>query len=509
MRRFSSDKHLGLTLTGILAGVFALYISAAVVAETLEDYAKECDRLTESTVPAFDCDVGSTEIPTTHLTKHPIVDTCDRPQQLREKCDPGSKFLVLSKENPDPDVQVVANCRKGGLKEGRYDDIAVIQHNAKTGYTCFYQAIGSNLSGKVEAPIKGTQPWYGDGGSEWQTPARTVEDGCGACHDNGAILRSPYLAQLRNTKALKEPNALPGAGDDTFNGPNDPYCFVGEDFASWHVYKVKVESNTCTSGCHRMGVSNIPRIHHQKEGEGPWGTSLLFGLRATQEKPSKAKNPHSADSPLWMTPGSKKYTPENLDAATAIANCAKQFSEGGPLPDTASCRIVPINIDPCLIGKWEASELVYPTLPNQVAGPGMGTGFTVEFKCDGTQTVDYAKMTTIELPYPNDPSRKDKINYSGTATGQIFTFHVKGTNRDSTGEAKTEQDSIKSDIRFKIETSPQNMLFKLDGTWGPAGLGAATGDNSYTCGPDKLTYKGTNHRDRRPNVTVTLKRLKE
>ena len=83
---------------------------------------------------------------------------------------------------------------------GHYGDIAVIQHNRNNGATCFYQALG-NLDGNVKAPSKGTSAW------PWLTPAGTASIGCAGCHDNGPLIRSPYLTQITG------PNALPGAGD--------------------------------------------------------------------------------------------------------------------------------------------------------------------------------------------------------------------------------------------------------------------------------------------------------
>jgi hypothetical protein len=207
------------------------------------------------------------------LTTNQHGTSCDRPQQLAEKCDPGSRFQVLTRSDK---AYVVAHCCKGGLAEGRYKDLAVIQYNQRNGDTCFYQALG-NLSGRVKAPMKGMGMWGpGDPASYWISPADTAKIGCGACHDNGAILRSPYLAQLKGA------NQLPGAGDETFNS-DEPYCFVGEDFASWKVYSVEVDGNKCNK-CHRMGVSNIPSNVERDDNPRGFGTSRDFGIRATAEE---------------------------------------------------------------------------------------------------------------------------------------------------------------------------------------------------------------------------------
>jgi hypothetical protein len=123
-------------------------------------------------------------------------------------------------------------------------------------------------------------------------------------------------------------NALPGAGDVTFNR-DQPYSFIGKDFADWKVYKVEVAGNTC-NGCHRMGISNLSNRTS--------GTALDFGIRATQQGPELSKNPHSTDSPIWMVPGQITFNQTSADAANAIRNCALRGNEV-PLPNSPSCRI--------------------------------------------------------------------------------------------------------------------------------------------------------------------------
>lgn len=310
-----------------------LAISATVAhAESLEDYAAKCDQAIGVSVPDFVCDTG-TLVPTTHFANG----SCDRPNQLNRECDPGSRFQVLTN---NATAYVVAHCRKRGhpIDNGLYRDIAVIQHNRLNGATCFYQGLEDNLSGDVKAPSKGTSAWT------WLTPPRTAAIGCAGCHDNGPIIRSPYLSQITG------PNKLPGAGDFSFNR-DQPYSFVGEDFASWKTYKVEVEvdgqKNVCNS-CHRMGVNNV------RAGQG---TARDLGLRATAASPSfllPNKNPLSSDSPMWMLPGQVIYSPENAESSQAIKNCADQFNVNVTLPDTPGCRITqfsgvnfPSNQIPC------------------------------------------------------------------------------------------------------------------------------------------------------------------
>jgi hypothetical protein len=275
--------------------------------DALQQYAQECDQAIGVTVPDFDCDAG-TEVPTTNYDS--VHGLCDRPNRLNYECDPGSHFTVLARTDS---AYVVGHCRKKSLGEGRYGDIAVIQYSRTNGATCFYQALG-DLDGHVKAPSKGLSAWT------WKSPSGTASDHCAGCHDNGPFIRSPYLTQVTGV------NALPGAGDFAFNR-NEPYAFVGADFASWKTYKVEIDGNICNS-CHRLGTSRIV-------SDG--GTAMDFGIRATATSEA-SKNPHSPSSPIWMIPGQIKYSEANAAAAQEIKACAMRLNED-PLPSSASCRI--------------------------------------------------------------------------------------------------------------------------------------------------------------------------
>jgi len=317
---------------------YAIFLSLplSVHAESLHDYADRCERETKISVPGLQCDdTQSTLVPMTNALdannnpisfgadsdfvdlykklKHGSGGRCDKPDRLNRECDPGSRFHVLRQT---ADAYVVAHCRKKGNVENTWGDIAVIQHNTKNGATCFYQeGPASGLKNDVAAPIV-------QGPNEWHDPSGTHSEGCVNCHDNGPIIRSPYLAQITGA------NKLPGAGDVSFNGVGAPYYFVGPDFADWHVYSVQITGNTC-NGCHRMGANNKSDTN---------GTAIDFGMRATAQIPEDAKNPHSPNSPIWMTPGQITFSPANLASAQAIHDCAMHRLDR-PLPDTDTCRI--------------------------------------------------------------------------------------------------------------------------------------------------------------------------
>ncbi len=284
--------------------------------DTLINYAKKCDAATGIRVPAFKCANGvlipeQGNIPATN----PNATFCNRPDVLHGYCDPGSRFLVLPGRTTN--AVAVALCRKVGrsITSNRYDDIAVIQHNKKNGATCFYQAL-DNLSGNVPSPravkVAGTNSWQ-SGGNGWMSPRRTEAIGCTGCHDNGAFIRSPYLAQL-----TKKPHALPNSADG-FNNLNTPYKFVGLDYATNRTWSVRLASPnnvdySCIA-CHRLAVSNITQVH---------GSSAEFAVVSTQVS-QYSKNPHSLTSPIWMAPGQTTFDVAALASAQRYKQCVDSF----------------------------------------------------------------------------------------------------------------------------------------------------------------------------------------
>jgi hypothetical protein len=330
------EKSSGwLTISFLIASAMAI---SAAQADPLQDYAHECDLAVGPTVPDFNCDdPDATEVPgNTPTGTRPgntptgtrDLPTCDQPNRLNSECDPGSRFHVLVRSDS---AYIVAHCRKKGNDTGKYGDIAVIQHNRHNGATCFYQAgPADGMLGQVNAPSKGLGLWRLDASetSHWNSPSYARSQGCGGCHDNGPLIRSPYLNQV------KGPNAIPGKDDNSFNKDPLPYSFVGEDFSSWKAFKVEIAHNTCND-CHRMGTNNV----------SSGGTGRDFGPRATAEcspgSPQtceREKNFHSAASPIWMTPGQITYSMPNEVAAKAIHDCAVRVGED-PLPNAPECRI--------------------------------------------------------------------------------------------------------------------------------------------------------------------------
>jgi hypothetical protein len=287
------------------------------------------------TVPAFDCDVHAdgtpvAAVPTTNFTSNGVpvsnptsanfdgaTGKCDRPNMLNQQCDPGSKFQVLFN---DPNALVVAHCRARGSAAGNFKDIAVIQYNKTSGATCFYQNTLVTMSGVMPAPSSGDT-------SRWLSPnANLAGDPCVNCHDDGPIIRSPYLTQITGRDALPA-DIFPmngSAGEQTKR--NLPYYFVGNNFSTWRSYKVDVPGGLCVS-CHDLARNNQSNL----------GTAIDFAQRATASTLPQ-KNANSANSPPWMIPGQTSFNSVWRTHANLVTNCASS-STTAALPYNANCRI--------------------------------------------------------------------------------------------------------------------------------------------------------------------------
>ncbi|MBV8976935.1 MAG: hypothetical protein JO261_07860 [Alphaproteobacteria bacterium] len=274
---------------------------AATASDSLKGYADKCTAAVGIAVPDFDCNSG-TLVPTTNASGS----NCDRPNVLNGECDPGSYFKVIA--NTDS-VAIVAMCRKKGNDPAKelYGDIAVIQHNKKNGATCFYQAPPNSpqppLDGHVLSPSKGYGAW------RWYEPATTASIGCGECHDNGPILRTPFLSQITGKDALPTGLNVSGA----------PYKFVGDDFKNWKSWSILVDNNDCNM-CHRMGLSSI-QGNSGGGGLRNGGTSIRFGIVAT----AATQSARNSSMPPWMQPGSTGPSATDQAYAAAIKACAEAF----------------------------------------------------------------------------------------------------------------------------------------------------------------------------------------
>ncbi len=317
--------------------------------DTLQSYSQKCDAATGITIPTFSCrngkDVpGQGTVPATEIN----ATFCDTPNVLNGLCDPGSKFQVLSR-SADRNAVAVAHCRKDGqaVEGENYNDIAIIQYNKVNGAICFYQALGHDVVNKnLKFPLPGdnipspslgdTAPWA-DLKSHWLSPAATEAVGCPGCHDNGGFIRSEYLAQMKAPN-FDDDHSLPSVADG-FNNKDIPLKYVGLDYKkhrSWSVELVPNPAKNCTD-CHRLAVSRYQVFNHSMRG----GTAMLFAEKATARK-QDSKNPHNANSPIWMKKDQITFDPAVAKLAKRYQTCALTYFNSRFRTIAAGCKITPL-----------------------------------------------------------------------------------------------------------------------------------------------------------------------
>jgi len=319
--------------------------------DDLADYADQCEKATGISIPpAFSC-LGGEEVPGQKFTPtqlHPRG-PCIAPNVLNGKCDPGSRFQILRQTN---DAVVVAHCRKVGWPQAgdQWGDIAIIQYNKANGAICFYQALGHkntepSLPGSnIPSPSKRNPPnssepdpnlsgfVWGDSRRHWFTPKATEAIGCAGCHDNGGLVRSPYIMGTFQMRELQKKG---------YDNQGIPLHYVGDAFKhnrSWSIETTQDPTDNgagnCTD-CHRLAVSNHKEVVAGVRDPKKWqlGSAWAFAVTATAAT-QKNKLDHSLISPIWMRPLPTIRQPVLADAiyhagaeATAkrFKECARQF----------------------------------------------------------------------------------------------------------------------------------------------------------------------------------------
>lgn len=281
-----------------------------------------CEQETGIPVTDFNCEDG-TVVPS-ELTRAPgdkvTVTTygsgtkCDKPNMLNRECDPGSKFQVITNTL---EGYSVAHCRKKGSGTNIFQDIAYIQHNNKTGATCFYQSEENADSSGTVTGLRTTTP----------SSLMGLATGCISCHDNGALIRSNYITQIK-----KGMDIIPGNADTTFNqaqnfGGNDNYFIVDNTQKRTHsirAWNPDGTENKCTS-CHTLSfwankVDNSWSLSGAQFNTSRYDTGY-YGLAYRATNLIAAAGQYA---PYWMTPNTTNPNlltgQEKLDQEAAIAN---------------------------------------------------------------------------------------------------------------------------------------------------------------------------------------------
>jgi hypothetical protein len=178
------------------------------------------------------------------------------PMVVTAKNDKGSHWLLLCRK--------VADTGDGMTKSKRFNDMAMIGHNPKTGRTCFFQnSIGSGKDGsKVPHPgdiEKSTTVW-----------SSNVQSYCsGTCHGESAFVHSPWIdgAKRANGKPI-----IPKVGehpDFLISDLSAPYNIVAADNLGFSIPKqlVNDEVGACNN-CHRLAGGTLKNFAKWATGTG-------------------------------------------------------------------------------------------------------------------------------------------------------------------------------------------------------------------------------------------------
>ena len=203
----------------------------------------------------------------------------------------GSHWLLLCRK--------VADDGKGMTKSTRFNDIAMIGHNPKSGRTCFFQnSIDSGKEGsKVPHPAdieKSTSIW-----------SSRVQSSCtGTCHGESPFVHSPWIdgAKRANGKAI-----IPKIGelpDFVISDLSAPYNLIAADKLGFRLPKqlVSDEVGACNN-CHRIAGGTLKDFAEWSTGTGDsyFANITDFG--------KKFENSH------WMPPRKDGLTEANWAAS--------------------------------------------------------------------------------------------------------------------------------------------------------------------------------------------------
>lgn len=259
------------------------------------------------------------------------VDQCDTPSYLptgdARHCKPGARLARISVKGPTGEIRSEAAvlCRRYHLKSSAseahvFDDIAVIQHDHKSGATCFFQALG-HVDGRQVVPP--TEP---AAESFWLAPRDTAAIGCIGCHDADPFLHTPYVDQVKNAE-----------GDPLVpSRPFAKYVVLGDGhgFERWPPsFALKPESGEDCVTCHRSG---------SLQGCETWsGDATGVDLYAA---PSRTLKGRTFPATHWMPPSHVDYgieTPSQWHDAFKTASDA--FRRCCTLRDAKGKRILGVS----------------------------------------------------------------------------------------------------------------------------------------------------------------------
>jgi len=333
----------------------------AIAQYTIRDHGLECEREI-GPIPPFSCIADGQIIPIARngqpVTSHVPHQKCDSPPLLGlggsdGQCVPYSRVGTLPGKNAggatDPDIQWAFICRRYSLRadpnDPKFEDVAVVGHNRKTGATCFFQMLhdvdhgldATRVPPPSEAP-EATPPGSTKAADFWLRPEQTASIQCNNCHDNDAFIHTPYIDQV--TKVVNGstvPLVPPGPNLKASPPEKSRYRFIGAPFqesvaAPWRWPKpmrLQPLGNACTT-CHNIGEHKSCNYF----------SSIAGGqINPTDVSQYGSTWPHSH----WMPPDIESSGMTENDWKLDFAASLKQISDCCTDPFAAVCRRKPFD----------------------------------------------------------------------------------------------------------------------------------------------------------------------
>ena len=180
------------------------------------------------------------------------VDKCDRAEFLSEGCEPGPTVTHAVNEEG---THWILLCRKvaggeeiGWTKTKRFNDIAMIGNNPKTGKTCFFQnTINSGTDGEhVPHPADREKSR-----TIWDSPKGYCFE---SCHGTDPFIQSPWINGAKRSDGKPVVPMMGIDPDYEISWLEAPYYVVNMDAQHWSIPKqlVSEEAGPCIT-CHRAG----------------------------------------------------------------------------------------------------------------------------------------------------------------------------------------------------------------------------------------------------------------
>ncbi|NUN15705.1 MAG: hypothetical protein HUU55_18930 [Myxococcales bacterium] len=297
--------------------------------------------------------------------------SCDTPSWLVDSCYGNSYIQRLKTGNQDVSGVLLCRHKKSWLADPKkFDDIAIILHNHKTGDTCWFQAPDG------DPKLNGTQVPAPHGGADaklfWMKPATAASVHCVGCHDNGAYMNSPWMRKAMfdtgekddNGKPILE-NVVPDDGHGKYQTPGKAFKDAGwEEAAFIEVGDVNLhpeKAGACTS-CHKIskklydGKVESSSQHGNGELQGSYGRWIRWvtgGGTAAKTSAFGRQFPRSHWMPSSVFPPTenksyqKKY-PKIADWENAYKKHLKALMECSKTGGTAKgCAVyTPVALNP-------------------------------------------------------------------------------------------------------------------------------------------------------------------